>query len=69
WEERRAPDGRRYFVDHRTKTTTWVDPRLPAAAAAHARGPLPDGWELWVTPSGRVYFVDHDTETTTWDDP
>ncbi|KAK7056861.1 hypothetical protein VNI00_002578 [Paramarasmius palmivorus] len=27
WEERRTAEGRPYFVDHNTRTTTWVDPR------------------------------------------
>eukprot|EP00960_Hanusia_phi_P035790 751951-Hanusia_phi.AAC.5 len=27
WEARGTADGRMYFIDHNTKTTTWVDPR------------------------------------------
>lgn len=27
WEERFTTEGRSYFVDHTTRTTTWVDPR------------------------------------------
>jgi E3 ubiquitin-protein ligase NEDD4 len=27
WEERVDPQGRTYFVDHNTRTTTWTDPR------------------------------------------
>ena len=27
WEQRQTPEGRAYFVDHNTRTTTWVDPR------------------------------------------
>ena len=27
WEQRHTPEGRSYFVDHNTRTTTWVDPR------------------------------------------
>ncbi|KAJ7505267.1 hypothetical protein B0H11DRAFT_1851467 [Mycena galericulata] len=78
WEERRTPEGRPYFVDHQTRTTTWVDPRragvpapaVPAATMANANlGPLPSGWEMRLTSTGRVYFVDHNTKTTAWDDP
>jgi E3 ubiquitin-protein ligase NEDD4 len=29
WEMRHTPEGRPYFVDHNTRTTTWVDPRRP----------------------------------------
>lgn len=27
WEQRYTPEGRAYYVDHNTRTTTWVDPR------------------------------------------
>lgn len=27
WEQRHTAEGRAYFVDHNTRTTTWVDPR------------------------------------------
>ncbi len=27
WEQRHTPEGRSYYVDHNTRTTTWVDPR------------------------------------------
>ena len=78
WEERRTPQGRPYFVDHHTRTTTWTDPRRasqhpPTAATGPATnpnlGPLPSGWEMRLTSTGRVYFVDHNTRTTSWDDP
>ena len=79
WEERRAPDGRPYFVDHYTRTTTWIEPRRTLASASSATnivlalraalGPLPSGWEMRMTSKRRVYFVDHNTHTTTWDDP
>ncbi|KAF9077780.1 hypothetical protein BDP27DRAFT_1413468 [Rhodocollybia butyracea] len=76
WEERRTPEGRPYFVDHTTRTTTWVDPRrtinqpsVPTPPVNTNLGPLPSGWEMRLTSTGRVYFVDHNTRTTSWDDP
>lgn len=84
WEQRHTPEGRAYFVDHNTRTTTWVDPRRQqyirmygqnAAAGTIQQqpvsqlGPLPSGWEMRLTNTARVYFVDHNTKTTTWDDP
>lgn len=84
WEQRFTPEGRPYFVDHNTRTTTWVDPRRqqyirmygPNANNATIQqqpvsqlGPLPSGWEMRLTNTARVYFVDHNTKTTTWDDP
>jgi len=32
-------------------------------------GPLPSGWEMWLTKTARVYFVDYNTKTTSWTDP
>ncbi|WVQ93741.1 hypothetical protein IAU59_000818 [Kwoniella sp. CBS 9459] len=84
WEQRFTPEGRPYFVDHNTRTTTWVDPRrqqlLRVIAPGQGNlsvqpqtvsqlGPLPSGWEMRLTSTARVYFVDHNTKTTTWDDP
>ncbi|KLO18527.1 HECT-domain-containing protein [Schizopora paradoxa] len=70
WEERSTPAGRPYFVDHNTRTTTWVDPRTRVVNQIPSNlGPLPAGWEMRMTATSRVYFVDHNTRTTTWDDP
>ena len=84
WEERYTPEGRPYYVDHNTRTTTWVDPRRQTiirvmgpngqGSALQPQtisqlGPLPSGWEMRLTSTARVYFVDHNTKTTTWDDP
>ncbi|XP_033896819.2 NEDD4-like E3 ubiquitin-protein ligase WWP2 isoform X1 [Acipenser ruthenus] len=56
WEQRVLPNGRVYYVDHNTKTTTW-------------ERPLPPGWEKRVDQRGRYYYVDHNTRTTTWQRP
>ncbi|CAO3597943.1 unnamed protein product [Absidia cylindrospora] len=83
WEMRTTAEGRPYFVDHNTRTTTWVDPRRQQYISTigpgsnlqvqvqpvSSLGPLPSGWEMRLTSTGRVYFVDHNTKTTTWDDP
>ncbi|RXK40463.1 E3 ubiquitin-protein ligase NEDD4 [Tremella mesenterica] len=84
WEQRFTPEGRPYFVDHNTRTTTWVDPRRQTLLrvigpgqgnlsvqpqTVSQLGPLPSGWEMRLTSTARVYFVDHNTKTTTWDDP
>ncbi|KAG7869242.1 hypothetical protein KL918_000787 [Ogataea parapolymorpha] len=81
WEQRFTPEGRPYYVDHNSRTTTWVDPRRQQfvksfgnnggynAQRLSAMGPLPSGWEMRLANTSRVYFVDHNTKTTTWDDP
>jgi E3 ubiquitin-protein ligase NEDD4 len=73
WEQRITPEGRVYFVDHETRTTTWNDPRThpPNQGASNSayNKPLPSGWEMRRNEKGRIYFVDHNTKITTWDDP
>ncbi|KAL3896134.1 MAG: hypothetical protein SGCHY_004276, partial [Lobulomycetales sp.] len=32
WEQRYTPEGRAYFVDHNSRTTTWIDPRRNASS-------------------------------------
>lgn len=58
WEIRFDQFGRRYYVDHNTRSTYWEKPT-----------PLPPGWEIRRDPRGRVYYVDHNTRTTTWQRP
>ncbi|XP_023028955.1 suppressor of deltex [Leptinotarsa decemlineata] len=58
WEMRFDTYGRRYYVDHNTRSTSWERPQ-----------PLPTGWEMRRDPRGRVYYVDHNSRTTTWQRP
>ncbi|KAM9410077.1 E3 ubiquitin-protein ligase NEDD4-like isoform 3-T3 [Pholidichthys leucotaenia] len=77
WEVRSAPNGRPFFIDHNTKTTTWEDPRLKipvqkrrtASLDPSDLGPLPPGWEERVHSDGRIFYIDHNTKTTQWEDP
>ena len=61
WEQKTAPDGRTYYVDHVHKRTSWDRPQAPP--------PLPPGWEKKTAPDGRTYYVDHNTKTTSWTPP
>ncbi|XP_064192489.1 E3 ubiquitin-protein ligase NEDD4-like isoform X1 [Anguilla rostrata] len=77
WEVRSAPNGRPFFIDHNTKTTTWEDPRLKIPVHMRRRpsldpadlGPLPPGWEERIHSDGRIFYIDHNTKTTQWEDP
>ncbi|XP_048887444.1 E3 ubiquitin-protein ligase NEDD4a isoform X2 [Brienomyrus brachyistius] len=77
WEIRSAPNGRPFFIDHNTKTTTWEDPRLKIPVHMRRRpsldpadlGPLPPGWEEREHSDGRIFYIDHNTKTTQWEDP
>ncbi|XP_031561093.1 E3 ubiquitin-protein ligase NEDD4-like isoform X1 [Actinia tenebrosa] len=84
WAMQRAPNGRMFFIDHNTQTTSWHDPRLSSGASPSAPlsssppssglsnqdlGPLPDGWEERLHSDGRVFYIDHTTRSTQWEDP
>ncbi|CAL5873477.1 uncharacterized protein PFLUO_LOCUS7756 [Penicillium psychrofluorescens] len=43
WEQRNTPEGRPYFVDHNTRTTTWVDPRRQQYIRMFAQGQATGG--------------------------
>lgn len=58
WEMRYDMYGRRYYVDHNTRSTSWERPQ-----------PLPPGWEMRRDGRGRIYYVDHNSRTTTWQRP
>ena len=61
WEERFDPgSARKYYVNHKTRQTSWTLP---------SENPLPPGWEQRFDPKGRVFFVNHDAGTTQWTDP
>uniref|UniRef100_A0A2K6LSD4 E3 ubiquitin-protein ligase n=1 Tax=Rhinopithecus bieti TaxID=61621 RepID=A0A2K6LSD4_RHIBE len=76
WEVRHAPNGRPFFIDHNTKTTTWEDPRLKIPAHLRGKasldtssdlGPLPPGWEERTHTDGRIFYINH--SITQWEDP
>ncbi|CAJ1070704.1 E3 ubiquitin-protein ligase NEDD4-like isoform X12 [Xyrichtys novacula] len=82
WEMRIAPNGRPFFIDHNSRTTTWEDPRLKYPVHMRHKnsmepgelGPLPNlpeepGWEERVHSDGRTFYIDHNTKNTQWEDP
>ncbi|CBZ25295.1 conserved hypothetical protein [Leishmania mexicana MHOM/GT/2001/U1103] len=82
WEERTDPKtGRTFYVDHKSKTTTWERPQPSVAAppsaanvGSHASGggamALPAMWEARVDPrTGRTFYINHETKTTSWERP
>ncbi|XP_063148519.1 protein KIBRA isoform X2 [Candoia aspera] len=73
WEEARDYDGKVYYIDHATKTTSWVDPRdrytKPLTFADCISDELPLGWEEAYDPQVGIYYIDHNTKTTQIEDP
>ncbi|CAK9298000.1 unnamed protein product [Gordionus sp. m RMFG-2023] len=67
WEKRTESNGRVYFINHRSRTTQWEDPRIQGFTVTE--DPLPEGWEMRYTSEGLKYFVDHNCRSTTFQDP
>lgn len=72
WEMAYTDTGTIYFIDHNTKTTTWLDPRLCKKAKAPEDcedGELPYGWEKIEDPQYGTYYVDHLNQKTQFENP
>ncbi|XP_054722062.1 E3 ubiquitin-protein ligase NEDD4-like [Uloborus diversus] len=84
WSMQVAPNGRVFYIDHNSKTTTWIDPRTgkpsilpnqsnvpnrPRFSSVDDLGPLPEGWEERFHTDGRIFFIDHNSRITQWEDP
>jgi len=72
WEK--ALSGKKaYYVSHKTKTTTWVDPRTSKTRIHDIMkckmGELPYGWDEEIDPEIGVYYIDHNTRSTFLDPP
>uniref|UniRef100_A0AAR2L8Q7 Membrane-associated guanylate kinase, WW and PDZ domain-containing protein 3 n=1 Tax=Pygocentrus nattereri TaxID=42514 RepID=A0AAR2L8Q7_PYGNA len=72
WEMAYTETGMVYFIDHNTKTTTWLDPRLAKKAKPPEKcedGELPYGWEKIEDPQYGTYYVDHINQRTQFENP
>ncbi|XP_012720561.2 membrane-associated guanylate kinase, WW and PDZ domain-containing protein 3 isoform X1 [Fundulus heteroclitus] len=72
WEMAYTETGMVYFIDHNTKTTTWLDPRLAKKAKPPEKcedGELPYGWEEIDDPQYGTYYVDHINQRTQFENP
>ncbi|XP_018418044.1 PREDICTED: protein KIBRA isoform X1 [Nanorana parkeri] len=73
WEEARDVDGKVYYINHSTKTTSWIDPRdrytKPLTFADCIGDEFPLGWEEAYDAQVGVYYVDHNNQTTQIEDP
>ncbi|XP_041801249.1 membrane-associated guanylate kinase, WW and PDZ domain-containing protein 3a [Chelmon rostratus] len=72
WEMAYTETGMVYFIDHNSKTTTWLDPRLAKKAKPPEKceeGELPYGWEKIEDPQFGTYYVDHINQKTQFENP
>uniref|UniRef100_A0A671NIZ1 Membrane-associated guanylate kinase, WW and PDZ domain-containing protein 1 n=1 Tax=Sinocyclocheilus anshuiensis TaxID=1608454 RepID=A0A671NIZ1_9TELE len=83
WEMAYTESGEIYFIDHNTKTTSWMDPRCQdkqlkpledcdddgKMALDLSASELPPGWEKIDDPLYGVYYVDHINRKTQYENP
>ncbi|XP_049571758.1 membrane-associated guanylate kinase, WW and PDZ domain-containing protein 1 isoform X23 [Orcinus orca] len=73
WEMAYTENGEVYFIDHNTKTTSWLDPRClnkqqkPLEECEDDE--LPAGWEKIDDPVYGIYYVDHINRKTQYENP
>ncbi|XP_011474088.1 pleckstrin homology domain-containing family A member 7 isoform X8 [Oryzias latipes] len=71
WSYGVCRDGRVFFIDDRTRTTTWLHPRSgePVNSGHMIRSDLPGGWEEGFTGEGVSYFINHNQRSTSFCHP
>jgi len=70
WGELVSSDGRTYYANHATKSTSWQRPDADAAGdGANDQAGLPPAWEELVDNDGRTYYANHESRTTTFERP
>eukprot|EP00042_Codosiga_hollandica_P035769 m.267911 g.267911 ORF g.267911 m.267911 type:complete len:758 (+) comp54721_c0_seq1:653-2926(+) len=74
WDEMiDSETGQAFYVDHTTRTTSWIDPR-DIFRRKHTFNEcvgdeLPFGWEEAFDPTVGIYFIDHNSWSTQLEDP
>ncbi|XP_062869577.1 pleckstrin homology domain-containing family A member 7 isoform X3 [Trichomycterus rosablanca] len=71
WSYGVCRDGRVFFINDQTRTTTWLHPRTgePVNSGHMIRSDLPRGWEEGFTLEGASYFINHNQRTTAFRHP
>uniref|UniRef100_A0A673NG40 Pleckstrin homology domain-containing family A member 7-like n=1 Tax=Sinocyclocheilus rhinocerous TaxID=307959 RepID=A0A673NG40_9TELE len=71
WSYGVCRDGRVFFINDKTRSTTWLHPRTgePVNSGHMIRSDLPRGWEEGFTEEGASYFINHNLRTTTFRHP
>ncbi|XP_053368905.1 pleckstrin homology domain-containing family A member 7 isoform X5 [Clarias gariepinus] len=71
WSYGVCRDGRVFFINDQTRSTTWLHPRTgePVNSGHMIRSDLPRGWEEGFTTEGASYFINHNQRTTAFRHP
>ncbi|KAK7913305.1 hypothetical protein WMY93_013516 [Mugilogobius chulae] len=71
WSYGVCRDGRVFFINDKTHTTSWLHPRTgePVNSGHMIRSDLPRGWEEGFTDEGASYFINHNVKATTFRHP
>ncbi|XP_015231505.1 PREDICTED: pleckstrin homology domain-containing family A member 7 isoform X7 [Cyprinodon variegatus] len=68
WSYGVCRDGRVFFINDQTCSTTWLHPRTgePVNSGHMIRSDLPRGWEEGFTEEGASYFINHNLRSTSF---
>uniref|UniRef100_A0A7N6AM13 Pleckstrin homology domain-containing family A member 7 n=1 Tax=Anabas testudineus TaxID=64144 RepID=A0A7N6AM13_ANATE len=71
WSYGVCRDGRVFFINDTTRSTTWLHPRTgePVNSGHMIRSDLPRGWEEGFTDEGASYFINHNLRATSFRHP
>ncbi|XP_035855455.1 pleckstrin homology domain-containing family A member 7 isoform X15 [Sander lucioperca] len=71
WSYGVCRDGRVFFINDKSHSTTWLHPRTgePVNSGHMIRSDLPRGWEEGFTDEGASYFINHNLRTASFRHP
>ncbi|KAM9408093.1 LOW QUALITY PROTEIN: pleckstrin homology domain-containing family A member 7 [Pholidichthys leucotaenia] len=71
WSYGVCRDGRVFFINDKTRSTTWLHPHTgePVNSGHMIRSDLPRGWEEGFTEEGASYFINHNQRATSFRHP
>jgi len=67
WEELTDSDGRTFYANHATRSTSWRRPNAETGGYdSNIQECLPPAWQAMVDGDGKTYYVNHESMTTTF---
>ncbi|XP_037615604.1 pleckstrin homology domain-containing family A member 7 isoform X4 [Sebastes umbrosus] len=71
WSYGVCRDGRVFFINDKTRSTSWLHPRAgePVNSGHMIRSDLPRGWEEGFTDEGASYFINHNQRAASFRHP
>jgi E3 ubiquitin-protein ligase NEDD4 len=67
WEELTYNDGRTFYANHATRSTSWQKPNAETGEdSSNIQEGLPPAWQALIDSEGKTYYANHGSNSTTF---